>query len=180
MIALHAERVAADRRAVRWVMPAGSLPVGRVRRAPGRLREMFDDGTLTAAMTEHTAVWLWVGNPDDWAAIGARVRSALGDALADPGAWVVEPAPGEVLHLVAGDVLDGSVGEFIRSHGGTAVAERVDGGDIVAVRLGGACRNCVAADQTLRLRLTDALRRRCPDLAEVAAADGRIILRLGG
>lgn len=180
MIALHAERVAADARAVRWVMPAGSLPVGRLRRAPGRLGSMLDDGTLTTGLVEHTAVWLWAGRPDSWSAVGSAVQSALCEALADPRGWVVDPAPGEVLHLVAGDLLDGSVGDFIRSHGGTAVAERVDDGDTVTVRLGGACQNCVAADQTLALRLTEGLRRRCPDLVEVDRRDGRLTLRLGG
>jgi len=183
MIGLHAERVADDPRAVRWVVPAGSLPTGRVRSAPSALGAMFADATLSAGLVEHTAVWLWLGDGRSWADMGPAVQSALREALGEPSGWVIEPAPGEVLERVAGDLLNGSVGDFIRSHGGTAAAERVAGGDAVTVRLGGACSNCVAADHTLRLRLMDGLRRRCPDLVEVEAAEpgagGGLTLRLG-
>lgn len=181
MIGLHAERVDDDPRAVRWVMlPAGTLPVGRVRSAPGRLGEMFADATLTAGLVEHTAVWLWLRDDLSWADLGTAVQSALREALADPAGWIVDPAPGEVLERVAGDLLAGSVGDFIRSHGGTAAAERVAGSDAVSVRLGGACSNCVAADHTLRLRLLDGLRQRCPDLVEEPSAESGLTLRLSG
>jgi Fe/S biogenesis protein NfuA len=33
--------------------------------------------------------------------------------------WVVESAPGEVLEHVTADLLAGSVGDFVRSHGGS-------------------------------------------------------------
>lgn len=183
MIGLHAERVADDPRAVRWVVPAGILPAGRVRSAPGALGEMFDEATLTSGLVEHTAVWLWLRDDRNWADVGPHVQSALREALADPAGWVIDPAPGEVLERVTADLLAGSVGDFIRSHGGTAVAERVSGGETVRVRLGGACSNCVAADHTLRLRLVEGLRRRCPDLElEVAepGAESGLTLRLGG
>lgn len=177
MIAIHPERVADDPQAVRWVVPAGSLPAGRVRAAPGRLGEMFAEGTLAAGLVEHTAVWLWLRDGESWAARGIDVRTALSEALADPEAWTIDPAPGEVLHRVTTDLLDGTVGDFIRSHGGSVAAERHD--DTVAVRLGGACQHCAAADFTLRQRLLDGLRRRCPDLVEVGSSTDGLTLALG-
>ncbi|NBQ42555.1 MAG: hypothetical protein EBU23_08500 [Mycobacteriaceae bacterium] len=118
--AVHPERVAGDPRAVRWVVPAGILPVGRLRRAPGRLGELLSSGTLTTGLIEHTAIWLWVAEDQSWSALGAPVRSALLEALNDRGAagqrWVVEPAAGEVLERVVADVLDGAVGDFAEVH----------------------------------------------------------------
>ena len=177
MIGIHAERVAGDDQAVRWVVPAGTLPAGRVRTAPGRLGEMLSDGTLSDALTEHTAVWLWLRKDLSWAQLGAAVQSALREALADPDAWAVEPAPGEVLEHVTADLLAGSVGDFVRSHGGSVTAQR--SGDEITVQLGGACEHCPAAEHTLRLRLLDALRHRCPGLADSAGEHGQISLRLG-
>ena len=76
-IPLHAERVTGEPQAVRWVVPAGRLPAGRISLAPGRLGEMFADGTLSAGLTEHTAVWLWLRDGLSWAARGTEVRAAL-------------------------------------------------------------------------------------------------------
>lgn len=178
MIGIHAERVADDDRAVRWVMPAGILPVGRVVRAPGRFGEMLGNGTISDALVEHTAVWLWPREGLSWAQLGAEVQSALRDALADPEAWTVEPAPGEILEHVTADLLAGSVGEFVRSHGGSVSTQRE--GATVAVRLGGACEHCPAAGLTLRGRLIGELRGRCPDLVEVAQDGKQLTLTLAG
>lgn len=176
-LAIHAERVAGEPEAVRWVMPPGTLPVGRVRAAPGRLGELLDDGTLRAGLVEHGALWLWLRDDQTWQHWGAKVQPALRQALAEPAGWVVDPAPGEVLARVTADLLAGSVGDFVRSHGGSVSAERV-GEDTVAVHLGGACEHCPAAEHTLRSGLMDQLRRRCPDVVEVERGGRRITLAL--
>lgn len=176
MIGIHPERVADDERAVRWVVPPGRVPCGRVLRAPGTLGVMLRDGTLSGALVEHTAVWLWLRDGLSWGRLGTSVRSALQDALADPQGWVAEPAPGEVLERVTADLLSGPVGEFIRSHGGSVTVDR--NGDTVVVRLGGACEHCPAAEYTLRLRLLDALRRRCPELIECDGGPGAVRVSL--
>lgn len=177
VIALHAERVAGDPHAVRWVVPAGSLPIGRVWRAPGRLGVLFHNGTLTVGLVEGTAVWLWLREDLAWTGHGTAVQAALREALTKPDEWSIEAAPGEVLHLVTIDLLDGTVGDFIRSHGGSVNARRV-GDDEVVVQLGGACEHCPAAGHTLRLRLMDELRRRCPGLTEVDRAGTQLTLSL--
>ena len=176
MIALHAERVAADDRAVRWVVPPGTLPVGRVRRAPGRFGEMLSGGMVSSALSENTAVWLWLREGLSWAQRGPEVQAALREALADPRAWVVDPAPGEVLESVTADLLAGPVGDFVRSHGGSVSAHR--SGDTVTVRLSGACEHCPAAGLTLRGRLVGELRSRCPDLIEVDQGGKQLTLGL--
>jgi Fe-S cluster biogenesis protein NfuA len=177
MIGIHAERVGGDDRAVRWVTTGAVLPVGRVTRAPGRLGDMLYEPTFSDALTERSAVWLWLREGLSWSTCGNEVRAALRDALDDPAGWVVEPAPGEVLEHVAADLLAGSIGEFIRSHGGAVRAQRY--GDEVAVHLGGACEHCSAAEHTLRLRLLEALRGRCPDLVETGGGEGQLRLRIG-
>ncbi len=176
-IPLHAERVTGEPQAVRWVVPAGRLPVGRVTAAPGRLGALFADGTLSTGLVENSAVWLWLRDGESWSALGAKVRGALQDALADPSGWTVAAAPGEVLEWVTADLLVGVVGDFVRSHGGTVIAQR--DGDTVTVRLGGACEHCPAAGLTLRQRLLGALRDRCPDLVD-AGGPGALQLRLHG
>jgi Fe-S cluster biogenesis protein NfuA len=175
-IPLHAERVANDAHAVRWVVPAGRLPAGHVRSAPGRLGELFADGTLSAGLTENSAVWLWLREGLSWSGKGTEVRAALQDALGDPQAWSVEPDPGEVLERVTTDLLDGPVGDFVRSHGGTVSTQRC--GATVTVQLGGACEHCPAAGLTLRQRLVGELRDRCPDLVEVDSGGRRLTLTL--
>jgi Fe/S biogenesis protein NfuA len=176
VIGLHAERVTGDDRVVRWVMPAGILPAGRVRRAPGQLGELLSEGTLSGALVEYTAVWLWLREGLAWSAKGNCVQGALRQALADPAGWEIEPAPGEVLEAVTADLLTGSVGDFVRSHGGSVESHR-DGED-VEVRLGGACEHCPAAEHTLRLRLLEAMRRRCPEIVESDRGAGTLRLSL--
>lgn len=175
-IPLHAERVTGEPQAVRWVVPAGRVAAGRIAKAPGRLGELLADGTLSDGLVEHAAVWLWLRDGLSWSARGAEVRAALQDALTDPAGWTVESAPGEVLARVTADLLDGSMGEFVRSHGGTVIAERC--GDEVTVRLGGACEHCPAAGLTLRQRLVGELRGRCPNLVEVDREGRQLTLTL--
>ena len=191
VIGVHAERVAGEDLVVRWVMPAGLLPAGRVRRAPGRLGEMLCQGTLSDAplsdaplsdaplsdaLVEPTALWLWLREGLSWSTYGRDVQAALPAALDRPDEWEIEPAPGEVLYRVTADLLAGSVGDFVRSHGGSVQARR--DGEEVEVRLGGACEHCPAAEHTLRARLLDAMRRRCPDVGASDAGRGSLRLRL--
>lgn len=176
MIALHAERVTGEPQAVRWVVDTDGVAIGRVLSAPGDLGQLFSEGTLSAGLVEPSAVWLWLRDGLSWRSQGAAVSAALREALVEPDAWVVEPAPGEVLERVVADLLDGSVGDFVRSHGGSVAAER--DGDVVSIHLGGACENCPAADHTLRARLIGELQRRCPEVVELDSRGSRLTLSL--
>ena len=178
VIALHAERVPGEPYAVRWVAATDGVPTGRVVSAPGDLGRRFADGTLSAGLVEHTAGGLWLRAGLSWRDEGPAVSAALRAALAEPEAWVVEPARGEILEHVTLDLLDGSVGDFVRSHGGSVAAER--DGDVVTIQLGGACEHCPAAEHTLHQRLIGELRRRCPDLVELNSRGGRLNLSLSG
>ncbi len=175
---MHAERVTGDPQAVRWVVADKPLSTGRVYRAPGELGRLFDDGTLTGGLVENTAVWLWLRDGLTWREQGAAVSDALRCALDEPDGWDVRPTP-EVLQRVTHDLLDGPVGDFLRSHGGSAAISCV-GEDAVAVQLGGACEHCPASTYTLRLRLLGELRRRCPNLVEVESSrgSGQLVVRL--
>ncbi len=177
VIALHAERVSGEPQAVRWVVGTDGVATGRVVSAPGALGGLFADGTLTAGLVEPAAVWLWLRDGMSWRTAGPAVSAAVREALAAPDQWVVEPAPGEVLERVVADLLDGSVGDFVRSHGGSVEASR--DGDVVSIHLGGACESCPAADHTLRARLIGELQRRCPDVVELDSHGGRLTLSLG-
>jgi Fe/S biogenesis protein NfuA len=121
-------------------------------------------------------VWLWLRDGLSWRGQGRQVAEALRAALDQPDSWVIEPAAGEVLARVTADLLDGPVGEFVRSHGGTVSVQRT--GEVVTVQLGGACEHCPAAEQTLRQRLLDQLRQRCPELTELSSARGTLRLAL--
>lgn len=176
MIGIHAERVTGEQQAVRWVVPPGLLPAGRIVDAPGDLGALFADGSVTSGLAEHGAVWLWLRDGLSWREQGRVIEAALRDALGEPAGWVVEPAPGEVLLRVTADLIDGSIGDFVRSHGGTVTAESA--GDDVVVQLGGACAHCPAAEQTLRQRLVGELRQRCPGLVELDRRGGRLVLSL--
>ncbi|MCI4673568.1 NifU family protein [Candidatus Mycolicibacterium alkanivorans] len=171
VIGLHAERVTGEPQAVRWVVATEGVALGRVVSAPGDLGRLLADGTLTAGLVERTAVWLWLRGGLSWRDEGAPVSAALRAALAEPRAWVIEPAAGEILERVTADLLDGSVGDFVRSHGGSVTAER--DGEVVTVKLGGACEHCPAAEHTLYQRLIGELRRRCPNLVELDSGGGR-------
>ncbi|GAB2884275.1 NifU family protein [Nocardioides pacificus] len=177
LVPVHPESVAGEPRALRWVMPGGVLPTGRLVRAPGRLGSLLADATITAGLVEHAGLWLWLRADLSWGAWGAAVRSALHEALEAPTDWEVEPAPDEIMRRVAADVLAGPAGDYVRSHGGLVdvadvgadVEAGVEGG-VLVLELGGACAGCPAMAWTLRDRLETALRKRLPDLVAVHPA----------
>ena len=92
-----------------------------------------------------------------------------GFASAGFASAAAEVGDDDALRAAAQDLLAGELGSFAASHGG-----RIDLADVrdsvVTVRLGGACHGCPAARVTLRQRLEDRLRRRCPGLRGVVDA----------
>ncbi|MFF9650464.1 NifU family protein [Streptomyces sp. NPDC014622] len=162
-----------DPQAVRWVVPAGTLPVvGEIAEAPDELGEMLRSEDVAAIEVETRAVMIRLADGRSWSRAGARVRDALAAALRQPREWRPAAAVGEddVLRAALRDVLDGSIGDYIRSHGGEVTV--VSAHDRrVEVRMAGTCTHCPAAGFTLHSRLEAALRDRFPGLVELRATE---------
>jgi Fe-S cluster biogenesis protein NfuA len=174
VIPLHPENVPGRPDRLRWIVPAGLLTVtGPLAEVPAPLAALLDDGTLREIGAEPATVVTRLGEGRSWSRDGARVRTALHAALADPAGWVPadgtgHPGDDALLEAVARDLLGGAVGDFVRSHGGVIDLVGVEDG-VVTVRLGGACHGCPAAWLTLHQRLERHLRQRHPALREVRA-----------
>ncbi|MGZ8177384.1 NifU family protein [Williamsia sp. SKLECPSW1] len=171
-IPVHPEQVVGDPRSVRWVVPAGVLPVvGPLAQLPPALAALADAGVVESVVAESAAVLVTLTPDRSWRTEGARVRAALGEDLARPADWSPEYRTGsdDILRAAAHEVLDGDVGAFVASHGGALrIVDVADG--VITVDLAGACSHCPAADVTLTDRFADAVRTRAPHLREVRTA----------
>jgi NFU1 iron-sulfur cluster scaffold homolog, mitochondrial len=164
MIPMHATATA-DPQQLRWVITAEVLPpAGAVRRAPGRLGALMDDGVIdeivihTASGKGEVLITLSAGNR--WRDLGDDVRESLTDALLDPAGWRTEASDDTGrLATVAAELIAGPIGALAESHGGSIELVSVVG-HTVTVRLSGACHGCSAASSTLYDQLQFELRRR--------------------
>lgn len=175
MIPIHPQRLPGDPHRLRWIIPTGILAgTGQVVSAPEPLAGLLADGTLAEITVEPAAVVTRLCPGRGWTRDGARVRTAMHSALAQPTAWALARESGgqhddALLHAAARELLDGPVGAFARSHGGTVELVDVHDG-VVTVRLGGTCNGCPAARMTLHQRLERQLRQRCPQLRQIRNA----------
>ena len=186
-VPVHPEPVPGDDRALRWSVPAGTLAfVGVPGGLPAPLARLVEDGVLTAVTVEPAAVCTTLAGHHTWRAQGAAVREALQAGLADPAGWAPPDGGGDaddVLRMAVHEVIDGEVGDYIRSHGGRVELVEAHGGE-VELRLSGACTHCPASGSTLGERVETALRARYPDLRSLTArqdtglAGGRRLLGL--
>jgi len=175
LIAIHPEKIADSPDELRWVIPGGTLRcTGRLTSAPGALGDLIANGALGSIFVEEGAVRIALAAGRSWRLDGARVRSALHEALELPDAWEMDGngidarGPDEQLADIAQEVLNGTVGDFIRSHGGRpSISSAKDG--VVAICLRGACKGCPAAGFTLTARIEGAIRERFPALRGVTA-----------
>ncbi len=105
-----------------------------------------------------------------WRRDGAAVRTALQAALAQPEHWqpAHEGTPDDVLRMAVVEVIDGDVGDYVRSHGGQIELVDVQDGD-VRVRMNGACTHCPASRVTLGDRFEIAVQARYPQLRSVTS-----------
>lgn len=161
-----------DAQTVRWVVPVGVLPVvGAIHAAPGEFGALLADGMLAEVAVESQAVVVRLADGASWGEHGARVRDALAGALARPHEWrpALPVTPDDVLRAALTDLLDGSVGDFIRSHGGEVHVVSIADGR-VRLRMAGSCAHCPALAFTLHGRIESELRRRYPALVDVKAA----------
>jgi len=179
MIPLHATATA-DPRQLLFVVTAANLPPrGVVREAPDRLADWLRRGVIEEVVVGDTGVLITLSNGRAWREVGDGIRAALADALAESG-WQVEPwaDDDDRLAIVVRELLDGPIGAYAQSHGGTIELVSVNGHH-VTVRLSGACRGCPAAGSTLTDRLQHDLRRRVGDQVTVAGEDASPPLAFG-
>jgi Fe-S cluster biogenesis protein NfuA len=175
MIPMHPQTCPGQPDQLRWIIPAGLLSfTGTPAAVPEAVARLLDDGTLAEIRVEPGAVVTVLGAGGNWSKAGTQVRSALHAALADPAGWTssetLHQPDDEALLAAAAALLDGPVGQFAQSHGGSIELIGVSAG-IVTVRLAGACHGCPASRHTLRLRLETQLRRSCLDLRSVVELD---------
>jgi len=162
---LHPEAVPGEPQAVRWVTDL-DLPAGRVVRAPGTVGPLLEYGVVTRMLVERGGVWMWLAESHTWIDNGPRIRTALSAAL-DLDGWQIEEGSAELLALIARQVLEGELKDYVASHGGRiTVAEAT--ADALVLDFGGACEDCPAAGSTLHERIEAAVVRRYP--ATVVAA----------
>lgn len=174
LVPLHPEAVEGNDRELRWVLPPDALDfIGEPSRVPECLQVLLDDDTVDALTVEPDAVRTRLGVGRTWRAEGPRVRSALQEALAAPAQWspAGDASPDAVLRMAVEQVIDGDVGNYIRSHGGAVELLGVHDG-AVEVRLSGACAHCPASEFTLTERFERAVRARYPALTSITARTG--------
>lgn len=184
MIPMHATATANPQQ-LRWVITAEALPpAGTVRRAPGRLGTLLEDGVIdeivihpAAAGRDELLITLSAGNR--WRELGDDIRDALTDALLDPGGWrtAALPDPGG-LATIAAELLAGPIGALAESHGGSIELVSVVG-QTVTVRMLGACHGCPAATSTLHDQLQRELRRRVDHQVTVRTENDSAAMPLG-
>ncbi len=182
-VPMHPEATG-DPAEVRWVVPLGTLSLlGDVASVLGDLGALLDDGTIARVRVEPQAVLIRLSGSRSWGADGRRVRDALTEALRAPDAWVParELSPDDRLRSALEDVLAGSAGDYVRSHGGAVTIASVRDGR-ASVRMSGACAHCPAVSLTVRSRLESELRQRYPQLVELTAVEteGRFAAVAGG
>lgn len=171
-VPMHPEATA-EPQVVRWVVPAGTLPVvGGIARAPEALARMVRSGEVVSIEVEAQAVLIRLADERSWSTSGAAVRDALTEALQQPECWqpTTSVTEDDMLRAALQDVLDGAAGDYVRSHGGqiTIVSAR---DRCAEVRMSGTCSHCPAAGVTLHSRLETELRARFPRLVELRATE---------
>jgi Fe-S cluster biogenesis protein NfuA len=185
MIPIHAIATA-DPQQLRWVIGADRLPsAGIVRRAPGHLGALLDDGVIDEMVVRTADVLITLRAGNSWRELGDDVREALSDALLNPAGWRVDAADNTSrLAAIAAELLAGPIGALAESHGGSIELVSVKG-DTVTVRMSGACHGCPAAESTLHDNLQRELRRRasqhvtvCTEKDSTAKPLGRKLLSL--
>ncbi|MGI5952438.1 MAG: NifU family protein [Brooklawnia sp.] len=168
---LHPEAIPGAPELLRWVTTLRLPAVGRLREAPDGLGELLASGVLSEVLVENNALWTRLPGAD-WATHGVRVRDAITTAARDLTSWQVEAADDELLALVAGDVIDRTLGAYIASHGGQITLLSAADGQ-VRVALEGACAGCPAAGLTLHGRIQKSIRARLGEHIEVQDASPR-------
>ncbi len=158
---LHPELV--DDSTCRWVTTPELIPGrGAVAKAPAAMTALMRAGV--EFQCEASAVVVTLPSGETWREWAEPVRLALLEALAQPTTW--EAAAPADLGTVITEVLDGPVGDYIRSHGGKASLKSVAGAN-AEIELSGTCGACPLRGFTLNQRIGAAVREQFPELGEL-------------
>jgi Fe-S cluster biogenesis protein NfuA len=161
MIAMHATATSNPQQ-LRWVIARGALPpAGTVRKAPGRLGILLDDGVIEELVVRDADVLITLSAGKTWRDLGGEIRNAISDALQDSAGWRIDSPADKDAQLA-------EIGALAQSHGGSIELVSVRGHN-VTVRLSGACDGCPASGSTLNDRLQRELRRRVSDQVTVSS-----------
>jgi NFU1 iron-sulfur cluster scaffold homolog, mitochondrial len=179
MIPIHAIATA-DPQQLRWVVAAEELPsAGTVRRAPGRLGVLLNDGVISEMVVRTADVLITLRAGHRWRELGDDVREALDDALLNPTGWRVDASTdADQLAAIAAELLAGPIGALAESHGGSIELVSVVG-HTVTVRTSGACHGCPAVESTLHDNLQRELRRRTGQRVTVCTESHSAAMPLG-
>lgn len=167
--AIHPQSIPGEPRAVRWVTDV-DLPVGEVTAAPGTLGPLMEYGVLTRVMVERGGVWTWLSEDRTWTEHGPRIRDAVAAAV-DLDGWEITAGSEELLGLLAREVLEGELENYVSSHGGHITVSSATATSLT-LDFGGACEDCPAAGATLHERIEKVVRGRYPLLEKVERAGG--------
>ncbi len=175
LIPIHPEAVDGDGDTLRWAVPAATLGlVGVPSTVPAALQALLDERVLESVSIEPGAVRTTLATGQSWRDHGARVRAALQESLATPEQWTSSgpsSSADDLLRAVVRQVIDGEVGDYIRSHGGRVELIAVRDHD-VEVELAGACAHCPASEFTLTRRIETGIRALYPALGRVTSRNG--------
>jgi NFU1 iron-sulfur cluster scaffold homolog, mitochondrial len=183
MIPIHAIATANPQQ-LRWMITADRLPAaGTVRRAPGRLGALLEDGLIDEMVIRVTPgkgeVLITLSTGHSWRELGDDLRAALNDALLDPAGWRIDAVESTAeLAAIAAELLAGPVGALAESHGGAIELVSV-AGHTVTVRMSGTCHGCSAQGSTLHDKLQLELRRRAGQQVVVRTESDSPALPLG-
>lgn len=179
MIPIHATATT-DPQQLRWVIAADRMPpAGSVRRAPGRLGVLLDDGVISEMVVRTADVLITLSAGHRWRELGDDVREALHVALLDPTGWRIDASSNtDQLAAIAAELIAGPIGALAESHGGSIELVSVVG-ETVTVRMSGACHGCLAAGSTLHDKLQRELRRRAGRQMAVVSENESAAMPLG-
>jgi NFU1 iron-sulfur cluster scaffold homolog, mitochondrial len=179
MIPIHATATG-DPQQLRWVIAAERMPpAGSVRRAPGRLGVLLDDGVISEMVVGTADVLITLSAGQRWRELGDDIREALSDALLEPAGWRIEASDNTAdLAAMTAQLLAGPIGALAESHGGSIELVSVVG-HTVTVRTSGACHGCPAAESTLHDKLQSELRRRAGQRVKVCTESNSAAMPLG-
>ncbi|WP_130875449.1 hypothetical protein [[Pseudopropionibacterium] massiliense] len=171
MTEIDPREVPGDPLALHWVVRTGSQDVvGEVAAAPGPLGALLEDRVVSLALLETEGIWTWLAPGNTWADRTDEVREAIGESLELDG-WQIRDDSADLLRLIANDVIDNDLADFIEA-ADTTVEVIENDAHWLLLDLGRVDARGPAASDELQLRIEVAIRARYPILREVSRVGG--------